>query len=128
MRRGVTYEINGRRNEVPNGPDADAVSLDGRRWPVRCEAGDWVAPEVLPTVKPSPAVRPPPVALPGCGPQTVSLGALATYYGGPRVPEGGSTTLRVGLRVVALYCVDGKLQTERPGPVTPGAGEALRPR
>lgn len=49
-RGGVVYVYDARRKDanVPIGTTVDALSSDGRRWPVSCVTGDWVVPAVLP--------------------------------------------------------------------------------
>lgn len=106
-RDGVAYSYDARPSErrVPLGATVDALSDDGRRWPVACVDGDLVAPTVLPP--PPPAVRPSAPAAPaepGCGPQTIRRGGQTAVYAGPRVAEGGSVVVRLGMRYVPVWC------------------------
>ena len=96
----------------------NAVAADGARWPVTCKAGDLLAPQELPRPAAPAASRPAPVVLPGCGPQTLTRDGLTTVYSGPRVDEGRTVIVRLGMRYMPAWCRDGRLSLDPPT-VTP---------
>lgn len=118
VRRTYIYDARPAAARVPIGATVDAVAADGARWPVTCKAGDLVAPQELPSPVAPAASRPAPVALPGCGPQTLTRGGLTTVYSGPRVDEGRTVIVRLGLRYMPAWCRDGRLSLDPPT-VTP---------
>lgn len=86
---------------------------DGERTVVYSSCSAPPAPPA--SVASAPAVVAPPAPVdPGCGRQTLRRGGLTAVYPGPVLTEGASSTVRLGLRYVPVWCRDGRLTFDAP--------------